>query len=110
MRTDDTEILRIPWIILLIGQDPPTFNRAPINKGPINCMSPPGTPPRLLKLIILIILGTVWVYRALGDMLRIVVSNSHFGKRSAGRVMTFFSFHFPLNDKFTRYRFGRPNP
>ena len=46
-----------------------------------------------LKLIILIILGALWVYRALGDMLSIIVSNSHFGKRSAARVMIIFGSH-----------------
>ena len=35
------------------------------------------------KLIISIILGDLWVYRALGDMLSIIVSNSPVGKRPA---------------------------
>ena len=49
------------------------------------------------KLITLIILGAIWVYQALGDMLSIIVSNSDFGKRTAARVMTIFSLHFPPN-------------
>ena len=55
---------------------------------------PPGGFPLVsLKLIILIVLGAFWVYQALGDMITIVVSNSHFGKRSAARVMTALSSH-----------------
>ena len=34
------------------------------------------------------------MYQALGDMLTIIVSNSHFGKGSAARVMTIFTLHF----------------
>ena len=66
-----------------------------------------GLPPDPVKQIILIILGALWVYQALGDMLSIIVSNSHFGKRSAARVMTIVSFHFLPNDRFTG--FGRPD-
>ena len=47
--------------------------------------------------IILIIFGAFWMYRALEDMLSIIVSNSHFGKRSTARVMTICSLHFLPN-------------
>ena len=49
--------------------------------------------PRPLKLMILIICGAFWVYRALWDMLNIIVSNSHFGKRPAAREMTTLGSH-----------------
>ena len=42
---------------------------------------------------VLIILESLWVHRALEDMLTIIVANSHFGKRSAARVMTIFRSH-----------------
>ena len=51
----------------------------------------------LLKLIILIMLGAPWVHRALGDTLNSIASTSHFGKRSAARVMTISSFDFLTN-------------
>ena len=56
--------------------------RSPIN-GPIKGMVTPGE--RTLdtsRLIILIILGALWVYQALGDILTNIVSNSHFAKPS----------------------------
>ena len=49
------------------------------------------------KLIILIIFEAFWVHQADGDMLSIIVSNSHSGKRSAAQVMTLFSSHFLLH-------------
>ena len=57
-------------------------------------LSPPGGPSlNLLKLVIWIILGDFWVYQTLGDMLNSIVSNSHFGKRRAARVMTILSLN-----------------
>ena len=50
------------------------------------------------KLIISIILGALWVYRALADMLTIIVSNSHFGKRPAARDITIVaSIFYPMS-------------
>ena len=46
-----------------------------------------------LKLIILVILETFWVYQALGDMLNIIVSNSDFGKRPGARDITIVGSH-----------------
>ena len=43
--------------------------------------------------MILIILGVLWVYLALGHMLGIIVSNSHFGGRSLAREITTFACH-----------------
>ena len=64
------------------------------NRGSINRMVTSGRPvPDPLKLIILIILGALWVYRSLGDMLSIVVSNSHFGTRLGARDMTILGSH-----------------
>ena len=78
----------------LVGLDPPSFNRRLfIGVLLIGCPLQ-GSLLDHLKLIIWIILTALWVYRAHGDMLSIIVSNSHFGKRSAARVMTIFSFHF----------------
>ena len=62
-----TEWIRIHQA--LIGHAPPTFNRNPINRGPITWMSPWGIPFNFSKVIILIILGAFWVYWALGNML-----------------------------------------
>ena len=45
------------------------------------------------KLNILIILGALWMYRAIGDMLSIIVSNSHFWKRLGARDVTIFGYH-----------------
>ena len=42
-----------------------------------------------------------------GDILGSIESNSHFGKRSAARDMTIFSFHFLPNGKFTNSTQGR---
>ena len=53
-----------------------------------------------LKLIILIILAGIWVCQTRGDMLNSIVSNSHFGKRPAARVMTILSLHFLPNIVF----------
>ena len=44
--------------------------------------------------VILIVLGALWVYRTLGDMLTSIVSNSNFGKRSAARDMAIVGSHF----------------
>ena len=43
--------------------------------------------------LVLIISEALWVYRAHGDMLSIIVSNSHFGKRRVVGDMTIFGFH-----------------
>ena len=45
------------------------------------------------KLMNFIILGSLWVHEALGDMLTSIVSNSHFGKRPGARDMTIFGCH-----------------
>ena len=59
---------------------PSSFNKGPINRVPNNRMVTSGDPALdPSKLIILIILKGFWVYQALGDMLSITVSNSHFG-------------------------------
>ena len=51
------------------------------------------------KLINLIILGSLWVHEALGGMLTSIVSNSHFGKHSAARVMIILaSIFYPMTD------------
>ena len=58
------------------------------NRGLINRMVTSGGPiidP--LKLVILIIFDSSWVYQTLEDMLSITVSNSHFWKRSGARDM-----------------------
>ena len=61
---------------------------------PINrTITPGGSSLDPLKLIILIILGALWVHQTLGDMLNIIVSNSHFGKRPTAREMTTFVSH-----------------
>ena len=60
-------------------------------------VTPRGPSLDPLKLIILIVLGALWVYQTLGDMLAIIVSNSHFGKRYIARVMNIFSPHFLPN-------------
>ena len=59
--------------------------------------SPPEDNPRPLKLIILVILGALWVYGVLGDILTSIVSNFQFGKRSVARDMTISGFHFLAN-------------
>ena len=64
-------------------------------------MAPRSSPSTLEKLIILMNLGSLWVYPALGNMLIIIVSNSHFGKLSAARGMTMFSFHLLPNLVFS---------
>ena len=46
-----------------------------------------------LKPVILMNLGAFWVYQGLLDMLRIIVSNSYFGKRSIAPEMTTFMSH-----------------
>ena len=51
---------------------------------------PQGTSLDRLKLMILIILGACWVYQGLLDMLRTIVSNSHFGRRPIDKEMTTF--------------------
>ena len=51
---------------------------------------PPPPSLDLLKLIISIILAALWVYRALCDMINIILSNSHLGKRSIAREMVTF--------------------
>ena len=66
----------------LIEQDPANLNRGPINRGSIDRMVTSGGPPDPLILIILVILDALWVHQALGDMLSIIVSYSHFRKRS----------------------------
>ena len=43
------------------------------------------------------------MYRALGDMLSIIVSNSLFGKRLGARDMTIFGFHLGPNIPIIRY-------
>ena len=45
------------------------------------------------KLIILIRFDPFWVYRALGNILKSIVSNSHFGKRPGARDMTILRCH-----------------
>ena len=52
-----------------------------------------GLPLDALKLIISIILEALWVCWALGDMLSIMESNSHFRKRSVAKEMTTFGCH-----------------
>ena len=64
----------------LIGQDPPSFTRGPINRM-VTFGGPPIDPLKLT--------------------LSITVSNSHSGKRSAARVLTIFSFHFLPNIVFS---------
>ena len=54
--------------------------------------APLGDRPDPSKLIIFIILTALWDYRALGDILTSIVSNSHFGKRSIARLMSFLAF------------------
>ena len=57
-------------------------------------MTPGGRRPLdLLKLIILILLGAFWMYRAHWDMLNSIVSNSHFGKRCIAWEMAASGFH-----------------
>ena len=81
-----------------IGQDPPSFDRGPINRGAINRMvTSGGLSLEPLKHIILIILGALWVYQPLGDMPSIIVSNLHFGKLSAARAMAIVSLHLLTN-------------
>ena len=46
----------------------------------------------------LFILEAFWVYRALGNMISSIVSNSHFGKRSVIRDMTIYRSHFLANN------------
>ena len=53
------------------------------------------TPLDPLKLIILINLEPFGAYWHLGDMLNSIVSNSHFGKRSAAGVMNYLASFFP---------------
>ena len=48
-------------------------------------MPPAGHPFDPLKLIILQIVRAFWVYWGLLDMLKTIVSNSHFGKRPTDR-------------------------
>ena len=62
--------------------------------------SPLGTSARTFKTHYFNYFGALWVYRALGDMLNSIVSNCHFGKRLAARVMTIFSLHFLLSIYF----------
>ena len=45
------------------------------------------------KLIILNIFVPFWVCGALGNILRRIVSNSHFGKRPGAQDMTMFGSH-----------------
>ena len=71
---------------------------------------------------VLIILGALWVYRAFGDMLSIIVSNSHFAKRSAARVNVYTVYNalagsgsvgfwpVPVPGRFCRTRFQFPVP
>ena len=57
-------------------------------------MVTPG--PRSLdpsKLIDLIILRSLWVHEALGDLLISIVSNAHFGKQPRAPDITIFSLH-----------------
>ena len=54
----------------VIGQHPPSFNKGPISRDPMNKMVTFGGPTLdPLNLIILIILGALWVHQAHGDML-----------------------------------------
>ena len=46
-----------------------------------------------------VILGALWVHRALGDMLNSIVSNSHFGKRSIAREVTISGSHFSFRHR-----------
>ena len=50
--------------------------------------SPPGDRSRPLKTTYFNYFAGFWVYRALGEMLSIIVSNSDFGKRSGAGDMT----------------------
>ena len=56
-----------------------------------------GPPLDPSKHIILIILGALWVYGALGDILSSIMSNSHFRKRPGARdMMICFAIFKPL--------------
>ena len=55
--------------------------------------TPEGRSLHRFRLIILIVLGTFWMYRAHLDMLNGVVSHSRFGKRPAAWVMAIFGSH-----------------
>ena len=58
------------------------------------------------KVIFCLILGTLQVHEALGDMLTSIVSNSHFGKWPGARDMTIFRTHFIFSDmSLTMYLF-----
>ena len=83
----------------LIGDAPQSFNMgAYFSDG-----HPRGPSLDHLKLMIIIVLGASWVYQTFGDILASIVSNSHFGKRSAALVMTFSCFHFLPNDQLTGF-------
>ena len=57
-------------------------------------VTPRGPPLDPSKLLILVIFEPLWVYRAVGDILTSIVSNSHFAKRPAARDMTICGSHF----------------
>ena len=65
-----------------------------IDRGPMNRMSAPGTPPRTLKTNYFDnLFGALWMYQALGDMLSIIVSSSNFGKLSIATETNTFGSH-----------------
>ena len=73
-----------------------------LHKGPIvepfkgsirEVYSPLGDPPDSLTLIYFIIVGSLWVREALGNMLPSIVPNYHTRKRPEARDMTIFASH-----------------
>ena len=84
---------RAPKIIKIVSFIQEVEGGSSGGNPPISRMVTSGGPPLdPSKLHILIILGALWVYRALGDMLSIIVSNSLFGRRSF-----FGSIFYPMS-------------